>query len=69
MALVTDINGECRAGTTDQTVWYPQITLRPKTVLIAVNAGLGELIPNAFNPPRAPVYLDTKRLALPILVL
>ncbi|TNN71364.1 hypothetical protein EYF80_018442 [Liparis tanakae] len=34
MALVTDMSGECRAGLTPHTVWYPTMPARPKVVTI-----------------------------------
>ena len=51
MAFVTDMRGECRAGVTPQTVWYPTIPDRPKVVIIEVNAGPGEPTPRATNAP------------------
>ena len=45
MALVTDIRGECRAGVTPQTVWYPTMPARPKVVTIWVKAALGAARP------------------------
>lgn len=47
MAFVTDMRGECRAGVTPHTVWYPTIPARPKVVTIWVNAALGEIMPRA----------------------
>lgn len=41
MALVTDMSGECRAGVTPHTVWYPTMPARPKVVTIWVKAALG----------------------------
>ena len=32
MALVTLMRGECRAGVTPQTVWYPQMLASPNLV-------------------------------------
>lgn len=54
MALVTDINGECSAGTTPHTVWYPQIEASPNFVNMALNTGLGEAYPNANTELKAP---------------
>lgn len=45
MALVTDISGECKAGVTPHTVWYPTIPAKPNVVNIEVNAGFGAAIP------------------------
>lgn len=47
MALVTDMRGECRAGVTPHTVWYPTIPAKPKVVTIWVKAALGEMMPRA----------------------
>jgi hypothetical protein len=55
MAFVTDIRGECRAGATPQTVWYPQIEANPNLDSIAENAGLGDKSPNARAVPTATV--------------
>jgi len=41
MALVTDMSGECKAGVTPHTVWYPTMPARPKVVTIWVKAALG----------------------------
>ena len=38
MALVTDISGECSAGVTPHTVWYPQMEARPNLVNSDENA-------------------------------
>lgn len=45
MALVTDIRGECKAGVTPHTVWYPTIPAKPKVVTIWVKAAFGEMRP------------------------
>lgn len=45
MALVTDMSGECRAGVTPHTVWYPTMPARPKVVTIWVKAALGAARP------------------------
>lgn len=47
MALVTDMRGECRAGVTPHTVWYPTIPAKPKVVTIWVKAAFGEMMPRA----------------------
>lgn len=47
MALVTDMRGECRAGVTPHTVWYPTMPDKPKVVTIWVKAALGEMMPRA----------------------
>lgn len=57
MALVTDMSGECRAGVTPQTVWYPTMPARPKVVTIWVKAALGADKP---RPIRVPIPV-TKR--------
>lgn len=35
------MSGECRAGVTPHTVWYPTMPARPKVVTIWVKAALG----------------------------
>lgn len=37
MALVTDIRGECSAGDTPHTVWYPQMLASPNLVSMPLN--------------------------------
>lgn len=37
MAFVTDMSGECNAGVTPQTVWYPQMLASPNFVSIELN--------------------------------
>lgn len=39
--MVTDMRGECRAGVTPHTVWYPTMPARPKVVTIWVKAAFG----------------------------
>mmetsp|Transcript_8951 Transcript_8951/g.22147 ORF Transcript_8951/g.22147 Transcript_8951/m.22147 type:complete len:211 (+) Transcript_8951:1955-2587(+) len=53
-ALVTDMSGECSAGVTPHTVWYPQMEASPNLVSMEENAGLGAAAPTASRPPRAP---------------
>lgn len=51
MALVTDIKGECNAGVTPHTVWYPTIPDKLSVVSIDVKAGFGEATPRASKVP------------------
>ena len=39
MAFVTDMSGECRAGTTPQTVWYPETPASVKMAIAFIMAG------------------------------
>merc|ERR1712213_8937 len=57
IAFVTDIKGEWRAGTTDHTVWDPQMQLRPKMALMVVKAELGAPTPKAVKLPSPAVYM------------
>lgn len=43
--MVTDMRGECRAGVTPHTVWYPTMPASPKVVTICVKAALGAARP------------------------
>lgn len=43
--MVTDMSGECRAGVTPHTVWYPTMPARPKVVTIWLKAALGAARP------------------------
>ena len=55
MALVTDMSGECSAGVTPHTVWYPTMPARPNVVTIWVKAALGATMPRARQVDR-PTY-------------
>lgn len=52
IALVTDMSGECRAGVTPHTVWYPTIPERPNVVTICVKASLGATVPRPNIPAK-----------------
>lgn len=41
MALVTLMRGECRAGVTPQTVWYPQMLASPNLVTCRSTSSVG----------------------------
>lgn len=43
--MVTDMSGECRAGVTPHTVWYPTMPARPNVVTIWVKAAFGAATP------------------------
>lgn len=67
MALVTDMRGECRAGVTPHTVWYPTIPPKPKVVTIWVKAALGEMMPRARQVDRPRERQSKAVLLLPCL--
>mmetsp|Transcript_17243 Transcript_17243/g.43954 ORF Transcript_17243/g.43954 Transcript_17243/m.43954 type:complete len:200 (-) Transcript_17243:1212-1811(-) len=52
MALVTDIRGECSAGFTPHTTWYPATPARPKMASVDVNLGSGAMAPTAMMDAR-----------------
>ena len=54
--MVTDIRGECKAGTTFHTVWYPTMQPRPKVVDMFVKAPFGDPTPSALIAPRPALY-------------
>merc|ERR1712168_1385900 len=58
IALVTDMRGEWRAGTTLQTVWYPTMQPRDMVVDMLVKAPLGEPMPRAVIVPSPVVYVS-----------
>ena len=50
MALVTLMSGECSAGVTPHTVWYPQMDARPNLATMLLNVLPGEAAPSASSP-------------------
>ena len=50
MALVTLMRGECSAGVTPHTVWYPQMDASPNLATMLLNALPGEAAPSASRP-------------------
>jgi hypothetical protein len=61
MALVTLINGECRAGTTPQTVRYPMRPAKANVKKLPMNIG-PVAFPNARAKPIPPVTVATSRV-------
>jgi hypothetical protein len=60
MALVTDMRGECRAGETPHTVWYPQMEASPNFETIEEKAGEGDTAPRPTMHDR-PIAADRQR--------
>lgn len=51
IAFVTDMRGECKAGVTPHTVWYPTSPDKPNVVNIVVNAWFGDKTPKPSIDP------------------